>query len=208
MIGPFQQPPRSHLSKKKNHQGVRGTATARWSRRPTWIWNWNRIRNRNQCADEWWAPAPRRWTVFHVILCPTQSRLSALEISCPFLIQKERADRVRVQTPDSRHYGSACFWLCSWVVIFFLRTVYTSAKTHNISDRSRNRLGERLNNSTRRSNNLILPGLPRKTRYGLKFSPYHIAIISNILPSSQIIRHFKNLGESNDLKFDQIYMIR
>jgi hypothetical protein len=29
-----------------------------------------------------------------------------------------------------------------------------------------------------------------------------------LLPPSQIIRHSKNLGESKDLKFDQIYMIR
>jgi hypothetical protein len=29
-----------------------------------------------------------------------------------------------------------------------------------------------------------------------------------ILPPSQIIRHSKNLGESKNLKFDQIYMIR
>jgi hypothetical protein len=29
-----------------------------------------------------------------------------------------------------------------------------------------------------------------------------------LLPPSQIIRHFKNLGESKNLKFDQIYMIR
>jgi hypothetical protein len=29
-----------------------------------------------------------------------------------------------------------------------------------------------------------------------------------LLPPSQIIRHFKNLRELKDLKFDQIYMIR
>jgi hypothetical protein len=29
-----------------------------------------------------------------------------------------------------------------------------------------------------------------------------------VLPPSQIIRHSKNLRELNDLKFDQIYMIR
>jgi hypothetical protein len=33
-------------------------------------------------------------------------------------------------------------------------------------------------------------------------------VVMNILPPFQIIRHSKNLGESNDLKFDQIYMIR
>jgi hypothetical protein len=31
---------------------------------------------------------------------------------------------------------------------------------------------------------------------------------NHLLPPSQIIRHSKNLGESKDLKFDQIYMIK
>jgi hypothetical protein len=38
----------------------------------------------------------------------------------------------------------------------------------------------------------------------------HIQLYSNkfVLPPSQIIRHSKNLGESKNLKFDQIYMIK
>jgi hypothetical protein len=47
-----------------------------------------------------------------------------------------------------------------------------------------------------------------QSKYGMLGQGHRDGIVFVLLPPSQLIRHSKNLGESKDLKFDQIYMIK